>query len=217
MREEEHGGLHVDDDEQYEDEESEESLTLQERQRAEARRINNGTKIRKLRTRRMMTMEAVARAAGCSRAFLSRVERCESMPSVATLVDIAGALGVSVGFFFDDSEAERATVLEPQDRLRIEDEGVVSETMTRDVLTRKMTMLRIELAPYAETTPKRHRYHDEVCGVVTQGKVRITCDHRTFEVGEGATFYLDTPSPYQVENLTDDVSEMIVVNCKQTY
>jgi len=32
MREEEHGGLHVDDDEQYEDEESEESLTLQERQ-----------------------------------------------------------------------------------------------------------------------------------------------------------------------------------------
>lgn len=195
----------------------EEGLSLQERQRAEAQRINIGGKIRKLRSRRMLTMEAVAKAAGCSRAFLSRVERCESMPSVATLVDIAKALGVPVGFFFDESEAERATVVTPDQRQRVEDDGVVCETLTRDVLTRKMTMLRIEIPPYGETTPKRHKYHDEVCGLVLRGKLRITCDHRVFEVGPGDTFYLDTPAPYQVENCSDEVAEMLVVNCKQTY
>ncbi|MBD3174656.1 MAG: helix-turn-helix domain-containing protein [Armatimonadia bacterium] len=216
MRDDEYVDADVEDDEDIEDFDDDE-LTLQERQRAEARRINIGSKIRKLRARRMLTMEAVARAAGCSRAFLSRVERSESMPSVATLVDIANALGVPVGFFFDESEAEQAVVVTPEERQRVEDEGVVSETMTRDVLTRKMTMMRVELPGRAETTPKRHKYHDEVCGLVTKGRVQISCDHRVFEVGEGDTFYLDSPAPYQVENLTDDTAEMLVINCKQTY
>lgn len=192
-------------------------MTPQDKQRAEAERINIGTKIRKLRARRMLTMEVVARKAGCSRAFLSRVERNESMPSVATLVDIARALDVPVGFFFEESEAEKAVLLRRGEHTRIEDEGSVVETCTRDVLTRKMTILRVKLAPGAETIPKRHKFHDEVCGIVLSGRVEVECDGRSYAVGTGDTFYLDSPSPYRLANTAEEPAELIAVNCKRTY
>ncbi len=192
-------------------------MTAQDRQKTEAQRINIGTKIRRLRARRMLTMEAVARKAGCSRAFLSRVERNESMPSVATLVDIAGALGVPAGFFFDESEAEKAVVTRPEDRSRIEDDGAVIETVTRDVLTRKMVMYHIVLQEGSEVTPKLHKYHDEVSGMVNRGTVQIVCDHRTYDLAEGDAFYLDSPTPYRLENVGSAPAEVTVVNCKRTY
>jgi len=192
-------------------------LPLVERQRMEATRIDLGTKIRKLRARRMLTMEAVARGAGCSRAFLSRVERNESMPSVATLVDIAHALGVPVGFFFEESEAERAVVTRASERQIEEEEGVKAEGLTRDVMTRKMGMQKLTIDPGASCSPRRHKFHDEAVGLVATGTVEIDCDHRTFALEAGDTFYLDSPAPYVLRNIGEQPSEVVLVNCKRTY
>lgn len=194
-----------------------EGAAPEDRQRAEAERINVGTKIRRLRARRMLTMEAVAQLAGCSRAFLSRVERNESMPSVATLVDIARALEVPVGVLFDESEAEKAAVVRAAEQPRLEDEGAIVDTLTRDVMTRKMVLYRLTLAEGAETAPKLHRFHDEVAGLVVSGQARVSWDQQELDLGPGDTFYLDSASPYRLENRGDDACEVIFVNCKRTY
>ncbi len=189
----------------------------EDRQRLEAERINVGSKIRRLRARRMLTMEAVAQKAGCSRAFLSRVERNESMPSVATLVDIARALEVPVGLLFDESRAESAAIVRAAEQTRVEDDGVVTETLTRDVMTRKMALHRLVLAEGAETTPKLHKYHDEAAGLVLAGAVRLSWDQQELDLAPGDTFYLDAATPYRIEALGGGPAELVIVNCKRTY
>jgi len=60
-----------------------------------------GRKIRARRLRLQLTLEETAGRVGISKPFLSQVERGLARPSVATLVGIARALGVTLQYFFD--------------------------------------------------------------------------------------------------------------------
>ena len=186
-------------------------------EKGEAQRIAIGTKIRKLRAKRQMTMEQVAVRAGCSRAFLSRVERDESLPSVATLVGIARALGVSPGYFFEVTDAERSVVLRKDERSRIEDQGVMAELVTRDIPTRKMQMTSITIPPGKETSGRRHKYDDDQCGVCLEGSVRVLTEHSLFEVSSGDSFYFNSPIPYSIRNAGNGPAVVLVVSARRSF
>src|SRR3954454_13180506 len=51
-----------------------------------------------------LTLAAVAEQAGLTKGFLSRLERDEVSPSVASLVTVCGVLGMSVGSLFEAPE-----------------------------------------------------------------------------------------------------------------
>ncbi|MGQ7295984.1 helix-turn-helix domain-containing protein [Quadrisphaera sp. KR29] len=60
-----------------------------------------GARLRAARQAAGLTLAAVAERAGLTKGFLSRLERDEASPSVATLVTVCGVLGVSVGSLFE--------------------------------------------------------------------------------------------------------------------
>jgi transcriptional regulator with XRE-family HTH domain len=55
-----------------------------------------GTAIRELRTKKGVSLEALAGDAGISKNMLSLIERGEGNPSWSTIEGIAGALGISI-------------------------------------------------------------------------------------------------------------------------
>ncbi len=59
-----------------------------------------GTRIRQVRTDQSLSLDALARQAGVSRAMLSRVERGESSPTAQLLVRICGGLGITLSALF---------------------------------------------------------------------------------------------------------------------
>ncbi|MGX6397366.1 helix-turn-helix domain-containing protein [Rothia kristinae] len=61
-----------------------------------------GARLRNHRLRAHMTIEQLAGAAGLTKGFLSRVERDQTSPSVASLVKICRALRVPVGQLFEE-------------------------------------------------------------------------------------------------------------------
>ena len=60
-----------------------------------------GARLRAARLARGMTLEAVATAAGISLGFVSKLERDQVSPSVASLVAICDAVGLKVGKSFN--------------------------------------------------------------------------------------------------------------------
>src|SRR4051812_49949635 len=56
-----------------------------------------GPRLRAARQAAGLTLAAVAAQAGLTKGFLSRLERDEVSPSVATLVTVCGIVGISVG------------------------------------------------------------------------------------------------------------------------
>ncbi|MDY5331876.1 MAG: helix-turn-helix transcriptional regulator, partial [Porcincola intestinalis] len=61
-----------------------------------------GKKIRRLRLEKNLTQEELANRTELSKSFISQVEREQTSPSIATLVDILQALGTNLRDFFND-------------------------------------------------------------------------------------------------------------------
>lgn len=60
-----------------------------------------GGRIRAIRLARGLTLEQVAAAAGLTQSFVSKLERDQVSPSVASLVSVCEAIGLRVGDLFD--------------------------------------------------------------------------------------------------------------------
>lgn len=60
-----------------------------------------GGRLRAARQARKFTLEQVAQAAGLNKSFVSRLERDEVSPSVASLVTVCEVLGIGVGELFE--------------------------------------------------------------------------------------------------------------------
>jgi transcriptional regulator with XRE-family HTH domain len=67
--------------------------------------------VRRLRTQRQMSLNALAAAAGVSKSTLSQLERGNGNPSVETLWALAQVLGVPFAALFEDRAPEGVTVL----------------------------------------------------------------------------------------------------------
>lgn len=75
-----------------------------------------GERIRLERTRRRLTLEALAARAGVSRSMLSDVERGDKVPSVLVLDRIATGLGTSIARLLDDETSSRVIVMRHADQ-----------------------------------------------------------------------------------------------------
>jgi transcriptional regulator with XRE-family HTH domain len=69
--------------------------------------INIGEKIRALRLQRGETLKDVAQETGLSTALISQIENSIVSPPISTLLRIAEALNVKIGFFFQEDEQEK--------------------------------------------------------------------------------------------------------------
>ncbi|BDZ53982.1 hypothetical protein GCM10025870_10550 [Agromyces marinus] len=65
-----------------------------------------GAKLRSTRIAQGLTLAQVAEASGLSKGFLSRLERDETSPSVATLVQLCQVLSLPVGALFAEPEIQ---------------------------------------------------------------------------------------------------------------
>ena len=68
---------------------------------ADANRVRIGARLRAARLAQRMTIEAVADATGLTKGFISRLERDNASPSVASLVAVCATIGLRVGDLFD--------------------------------------------------------------------------------------------------------------------
>ncbi|MCM3658321.1 XRE family transcriptional regulator [Agromyces mediolanus] len=70
------------------------------------RSLSIGPRVREARIERGLTIEEVARVAGLTKGFLSRIERDIVSPSVSTLVTLCEVLSISVGSLFTEPEVK---------------------------------------------------------------------------------------------------------------
>jgi transcriptional regulator with XRE-family HTH domain len=63
-----------------------------------------GRRLRAAREAQLLTLAELAAQCGLTKGFLSKVERDQAAPSVASLLRLCDALGLSIGELFDDAQ-----------------------------------------------------------------------------------------------------------------
>jgi len=169
-----------------------------------------GRKVRDLRLRQGLTVQRLAEATGLSKGFISQVENNRTSPSLASLVDIARALEVSVAYLVVE-ENQVPFLVRAQQRPRVQVGGNTSKV---EILSaqpkRHLEVLLAELPHGVTAGAKCHYHHGEECVVCLEGRVSVTCGDHHFVLEPGDSVHYDGRLPHAVENVGDRTARVLI-------
>lgn len=171
-----------------------------------------GAKLRAARTSQGMTLAQVAETTGLSKGFLSRVERDETSPSVATLVQLCQVLSLPLGRLFAEPDVQHVRLA---DAPRINLGGMhAEERLLSPRGEQRVQLLRSELEPDAHGGSDLYTINCdvEVLHVVSGSlSVRFTDRTITLQPGDALTFPGREPHTWRVEGGRPAVAVWVLV------
>jgi transcriptional regulator with XRE-family HTH domain len=149
-------------------------------------RVPVGARLRASRRAQSLTIEQLAHATSLTKGFISRVERDETSPSIATLLTICEVLSLPIGALFEASETELVRLAEAP-LINMGGRGATERMITPRGQS-KIQMLRSTLRPNADGGDKLYTVNCDVEVVhLISGSFEIQFTDRTVTLVAGDT------------------------------
>lgn len=166
--------------------------------------MNLGSKIRKVRKRKNMTLQDLAEKSDLSIGMISQIENDKIGLSVTSLWKIAKALEVSIGDFFDEKTNNNNLIVRKNERKKIQ---LANSTASYELLTPDLSwnieFLRITINPGESSDKRKLSHQGEETGFIIQGKLLIKWGDKEFILNEGDSIRLDSTVPHRYINIGD--------------
>lgn len=175
-----------------------------------------GERLRDLRVKNKLSLDALAKRSGVSKGMLSHIERDKSLPTVRTLQRIAKGFRVALSDLL--SEREPGTLLSDGISSRLNAKGIalVRREKRKKVIVPPgiwYEMLcpdlqhKIELIclhyPVGTTFEETYLHEGEECGVVLKGKLKGIIGDQVVTLDQGDSIYYESSIPHRWENAGD--------------
>ncbi|MFE9702532.1 helix-turn-helix domain-containing protein [Streptomyces sp. NPDC005930] len=166
-------------------------------------------RLRELRRRAALTLEAAARAAGLSPAHLSRLETGQRQPSLPMLLALARVYGTTVAELLGESAADRDAVVR----------GADMEPTTAGGWTywqagapgRGMQALRVQV-PYGSQGDVVRVHPGEEWLHVLRGRLRLRLGGTEHRLTAGDSAHFDSMTPHRIAARDPDGVELLFVH-----
>jgi transcriptional regulator with XRE-family HTH domain len=159
-----------------------------------------GANLRRLRTKRGLSLERLSRASGVSRAMLGQIELGQSTPTINVLWKISHALGVTFSALITDAGAARPTVMRGAVArvLTSHDGTFVSRALFPFDQPRDVEFYELRLAPASVEKADPHPAGTKENLVVVDGSLEmiIAGDRHRLAKGDAILFDADVPHEY---------------------
>lgn len=172
-----------------------------------------GANLRRLRVKRGLSLERLARVSGVSRAMLGQIELGQSTPTINVLWKIARAFDVPFSTLITDSQVPNATVIQREGakRLTSSDGSFTSRALFPINSARMTEFYELCLAPGAIERAEAHPSGTTENLVVTSGRVEIRVDHERHELRDGDAILFEADVPHAYSNIGDADAQMYLV------
>ncbi|MCW6508272.1 helix-turn-helix domain-containing protein [Lichenifustis flavocetrariae] len=179
-------------------------------------------RLRLARQTRGLTLKALAEAAGCSESLVSKYENGKAVPSLPTLHRLVQALGINIGWMFEESHGEEGIIFRHGSRPLI----------ALDPLRRGEGISLERIIPYASGHLLQCNIHHievggesagpiqhagEEVGYVLRGRIELIVDDRTFWLDQGDSFVFSSELPHAYRNAGDEPASIFWVNTPPTF
>jgi transcriptional regulator with XRE-family HTH domain len=160
-------------------------------------------RVRRLRSERAITLEALAEKSGVSRSMLSLIERGETSATAVTLEKVAGALDISLAALFDVPAERTDPVSRHADQVAWRDpaSGYVRRNVSPGGFPSPIQIVEIAFPPGArvayEATARQTPVPHQVW--VLEGSIEVSLGEHSHRLATGdcLAFLLDRPVTYQ--------------------
>lgn len=173
--------------------------------------VKLGEEIRQLRKAHSMTLAQLSDVCGRSVSFLSKIERNQARPSLTAMQDIAEALGVPVGWFFQNDGPvpadERPYIVRYNRRRRLTysefsdttylgmDDHLLSATLDGE-----LALGISRYAPGGNSGDDLYSHRGEEAGLVLEGELDVAIGENTFRLKTGDSFSFPSRIPHTFSN-----------------
>ena len=159
-----------------------------------------GERIRRIRVQRGLTQQELANRCELTKGFISQLECNLTSPSIATLTDILGSLGVSLKDFFTEQGSEK-TVFTVSDVFVKEDEkqGTAISWLIPNAQKNQMEPILLALKPKCSATTD-DPHEGEEFGYVLSGVITLVLGEQRERVRKGESFYFKPTAPHTLIN-----------------
>jgi transcriptional regulator with XRE-family HTH domain len=165
-----------------------------------------GGKVAKARAERGWSLQQLSRRSGLSPASIHKIEKSGMTPTITSLMKVAAALGKSVGYFIEESEALRpVTVIRHAQRPRLytSKQGLVLHNISGRYGPFFVAGAEAEIEPRADSGAEPMVHPGEELVLLLEGEMRFTIDGEHYELDEGDSIHFRTAYPHSWANPTD--------------
>jgi transcriptional regulator with XRE-family HTH domain len=178
-----------------------------------------GANLRRLRTRRGLSLERLAQISGVSRAMLGQIELGQSAPTINVLWKIARALEVTFSALISARTQSGALVLRAQDSkiLTSKDRSFSSRALFPFDEPRRVEFYELRLGAGAVEDADAHPPGTTENLVVTAGTVEIDVagDTHRLDTGDSILFEADTPHAYRNPGKVEAVMYLVMTYAEE--
>lgn len=173
-----------------------------------------GKNLRRLRTRRGLSLERLAQESTVSRAMLSQIELGRSAPTISVLWKISTALGVQFAALISSKERTGVEVLraEQSKRLVNRDGGFSSRALFPYDAPRRVEFYEVRLAAGAVEEAEPHAPGTTEYLVVSRGAVEVQVEaaRHALAQGDSMVFQADVPHAYRNSGASEAVGYLVM-------
>lgn len=164
-------------------------------------KLSVGQRIRELRTKRGLSLRALAELSSLSTNAISLIERGDNSPTVSSLHNLASALAVPITAFFEQQPVGQVIHLKKDRRPTSETAGVKMENLGSGLPNQQLEPFLMTIAPGGSTTSSPITHSGEELVYVLDGDLvcRINEEEYTLEAGDSLLFLASQPHVYRNE------------------
>ena len=170
--------------------------------------VRVGAKLRATRQAQGLTIGQLADATNLTKGFISRVERDETSPSVATLVTLCQVLSLPVGSLFDGAQTELVK-LDDAPLINMGGTGAI-ERMVTPRGESSVQVLRSSLQPGADGGDEAYTVNCEVEVVhLISGQLQVRFSDKTVALSAGDTLTFPGSELHSWHNPGEEAAEVL--------
>jgi transcriptional regulator with XRE-family HTH domain len=173
-----------------------------------------GANLRRLRLRRGLSLERLARASGVSRAMLGQIELGQSTPTINVVWKIARSLSVPFSALISHCVRPRTALLRAARAkvLTSADGNFISRALFPHDDARKVEFYQLVLRPEGRELAEAHPAGTTENLVVSSGSLRLVVEAEEFalEAGDAVFFEADVPHEYHNTGSVDAVMYLVM-------
>ncbi|AVX03689.1 hypothetical protein MXMO3_01158 [Maritalea myrionectae] len=155
-----------------------------------------------------LTLTQLGERAGVSAGYLSQVERENAVPSLATLGQIALALGLEIEHFVSMPKATNAiTRKSTRPKFHIGDSSVVYEKLAVEHPANELSSLILTIPPGYQSEVASHEGEEII--YMLEGRIEQTVADACYELGVGDSLHYRGGLPHSWSNPFDETAKII--------
>ena len=180
--------------------------------------LDIGSQVRALRNKRDLTLQDLADLTGLSKPNLSQIENNLVTPPIATLLKIAAALGVSIGYFFQGVGPDSSmVVVRKADRYgvakgpHISHIGYQYEPLAYPKLGKTMEPFIVHMEEREAEAIVYNNHRGEEFLYVLEGKIEFRRGDTVVLLEEGDSLYFDSVVPHGYRGIGGTAKALVII------